>query len=91
MSESSTSETLPEEAQVAYRAFQDMQTSKQNYFSLLQELDVKYKSGGAASIAENLQLEKLLKEHDKNVAAFNVAMSEVKDQDTRLQLIKLMS
>lgn len=82
---------LTEEARVAYRAFQDMSKSKQRYFELLQELDSKYKSGGAPSIAENLQLEKLLKAHDSNVLAFNTAMSAVEDHDARLQLIKLMS
>lgn len=82
---------LTEEARVAYRAFQDMSQSKQVYFSYLQELDEKYRTGGAPGIAENLQLEKLLKQHDKNVAAFNTAMSAVEDHDARLQLIKMMS
>lgn len=82
---------LPEEVRIAYQAFQDMSKSKERYFGFLQELDVKYKNGGAPGIAENLQLEKLLKEHDKNVLAFNTAMSAVEDHDARLQLIKLMS
>ncbi|MEQ8288336.1 MAG: hypothetical protein RIB78_01300 [Gammaproteobacteria bacterium] len=82
---------LSEEARVAYQAFQDMSKSKDRYFGFLQELDVKYKNGGAPGIAENLQLEKLLKEHDKNVLAFNTAMAAVEDHDARLQLIKMMS
>ena len=86
-----STETLSKEAKIAYQAFQDMSKSKQAYFSFLQEIDSKYQSGGAPSIAENLQLEKLLGEHDKNVAAFNVAMSEVTDQESRIALIKLMS
>jgi len=86
-----TSEELSEEAKVAYQAFQDMRKSKFAYFTFLQEIDVKYKSGGTPRIAENLQLEKLLGEHDKNVAAFNAAMAAVDDFDARNALIKLMS
>ena len=86
-----TTEELSEEAKIAYQAFQDMSKSKQAYFTLLQEFDEKYKSGGAPSIAENLQLEKLLGEHDKNVAAFNTAMSVIEDPESRMALIKLMS
>ena len=82
---------LTEEAKIAYQAFQDMGKSKQAYFCLLQEIDNKYKSGGAASIAENLQLEKLLGIHDKNVVAFNTAMAAVECIDARNALIKLMS
>ena len=86
-----TIDDLTEEAKIAYQAFQDMGKSKQSYFALLQEIDVKYKSGGAPSIAESLQLEKLLSIHDKNVVAFNTAMAAVKDVDARNALIKLMS
>lgn len=86
-----TIDDLTEEAKIAYQAFQDMGKSKQSYFVLLQEIDVKYKSGGAPSIAENLQLEKLLGIHDKNVVAFNTAMTAVKDVESRNALIKLMS
>ena len=84
-------ENLSEEAKVAYQAFQDMSQSKQAYFSLLQEIDGKYKNGGAPSANENQQLEELLRIHDKNVTAFNIAMSEVADQASRMALIKLMS
>ena len=49
---------LTKEAKVAYQAFQDMGVSKEAYFHFLQDIDIKYKQGGAASIAENLQLEK---------------------------------
>ncbi len=86
-----TVDDLSVEAKVAYQAFQDMGNSKKAYFSFLQEIDIKYKSGGAPSIAENLQLEKLLGVHDKNVVAFNTAMATVEDVDARNALIKLMS
>ncbi len=84
-------ETLTAEARVAFQAFQDMSKSKNTYFSLLQEIDEKYKNGGAPSISESLQLEQLLKQHDKNVLAFNTAMAAVEDHDARLQLIQMMS
>ena len=86
-----SNEELTEEANIAYQAFQDMRKSKYAYFTFLQEIDVKYKTGGAPSIAENLQLEKLLGEHDKNVVAFNTAMAAVEGVDARNALIKLMS
>jgi len=84
-------EDLTKEAKVAYQAFQDMSVSKEAYFHFLQDIDVKYKQGGAASIAENLQLEKLLSVHDKNVIAFNTAMTAVEDVEARNALIKMMS
>ncbi len=83
-------EELSEEAKVAYQAFVDMSKSKEAYFSYLQDIDTKYKDGGGPSIAENLQLEKLLNKHDKNVLAFNTAMTAVEDIDSRNALIKLL-
>ncbi|MFT5396180.1 MAG: transketolase [Gammaproteobacteria bacterium] len=82
---------LTKEAKVAYQVFQDMGVSKEAYFHFLQDIDIKYKQGGAASIAENLQLEKLLGVHDKNVIAFNTAMSAVEGVEARNALIKVMS
>lgn len=82
---------LTTEAKIAYQAFHDMRVSKEAYFHFLQDIDIKYKAGGAASIAENLQLEKLLGLHDKNVIAFNTAMAAVEDVDARNALIKMMS
>lgn len=86
-----TVDDLTKEAKVAYQAFQDMGVSKQAYFHFLQDIDIKYKQGGAASIAENLQLEKLLSIHDKNVIAFNTAMTAVEGVEARNALIKMMS
>ena len=82
---------LTEEAKIAYQAFQDMSISKEAYFHFLQDIDIKYKQGGTASIAENLQLEKLLGVHDKNVTAFNTAMTAVEGVEARNALIKMMS
>ena len=82
---------LPAEAQAAWEAYQVMGKSKIEYFGLLQEIDRKYKQGGSPTIAENLQLEKLLKSHGEKVAAFNEAMQSVTDKTAReLLLNKLM-
>jgi hypothetical protein len=79
---------LPAEAQAAWDAYQVMGKSKVEYFSLLQEIDQKYKQGGSPSIAENLQLEKLLTTHSEKVAAFNAAMQAVTDKEARELLLK---
>ncbi len=90
MNPESAADHLSEQAKLAYRAFLDMGKSKEAYFNLLQALDLKYKLGGARGLAENLQLEKLLAAHDKNVLAFNTAMAAVEDKDARNALIELM-
>ena len=82
---------LPEEAQKAWDAYQEMGTSKETYFGFLQALDKKYKEKGAPTIAENLQLENLLKAHDANVAAFNEAMQSIKDKNSRKLLLKKLT
>lgn len=82
---------LPVEARVAWEAYQAMSRSKAEYFDLLQKLDRKYRESGSPSIAENLQLEKLLKVHDGKVAAFNDAMNNVVDKDARVMLLKQLT
>jgi len=82
---------LTAEASIAYQAFQKMRESKQVYFTFLQEIDVKYKSGGEATSTETEELGKLLAEHDKKVTAFNEAIKAVEDFEARDALIKLMS
>lgn len=82
---------LPPEAQIAWEAYLAMSGSKTEYFGLLQELDQKYREGGAPSIAENLQLEKLLKAHDRKVAAFNDAMNNVTDKAAREMLLEKLT
>ena len=86
-----SAEELSEEAKIAYQAYLDMGQSKHGYFTFLQEIDIKYKNGGAPSSEETRQLEELLKAHDKNVAAFNTAMGAINDPEARIALIKLMS
>ncbi len=86
-----TNDTLPPEAQAALNAYQSMSESKKAYFSLLSEIDQKYREGGSPTIAENLQLEKLLGAHNEAVAAFNEAMQAVTELEVReLLLTRLM-
>ena len=82
---------LSQAAQIAYQAFNDMKTSKDAHFNCLQAIDNKYQSGGAPSLAENLELEKLLAAHDRNVVAFRTALAAVTDEDERSKLVELMS
>ena len=87
----SNPENLSEPAKVAYRAFQDMSNSKRAHFSFLETLEKRYETGGAPSLQENLELDKLLTAHDKNVMAFRAAMEELTDEQEKQSLINLLS
>jgi hypothetical protein len=82
---------LSEEAQIAYRAFVDMRDSKDAHFNLLEALETARKSGEVPSLADNLELEKRLAVHDKNVLAFKTAMAAVTDEEEIRLLVELMS
>lgn len=82
---------LSAEALAALEAYKKMSESKHAYFSVLQEIDVKYKDGGNASEEEEKKLGDLLLEHDKCVTTFNEEMEKVTDGDDRIALIKCMS
>ena len=82
---------LSEAAKMAYQAFLDMINSKNAHFNHLKSIETLYESGGGPSIAENLELEKLLADHDKNVLAYTTAMAAVTDSDEKKNLIQLMS
>lgn len=82
---------LSESAKIAYQAFIDMNHSKNAHFSCLEVIENKYQSGGVPGIAENLELERLLATHDKNVLSFKTAMSAITDNDEKLVLLQLMS
>jgi len=84
-------DNLSVEAKIAYQAFLDMSSSKTAHINDLESIETKYKSGGVPSIAENLELERLLANHDKNVLAFKTAMVAVTDSDEKQILIELMS
>ena len=83
-------EDLSPETAAAWQAYRSMCSSKDEYFSLLQALDEKYKSGGEPGIAENLRLEKLLSEHDRKVKQFNQAVAAITDPGAKQQLVELL-
>jgi hypothetical protein len=87
----SSADELSETAQIAHRAFIDMSNSKEAHFSRLAALDAIYEVGGAPSLAENLELEKLLAIHDKNVLAFKTAIVAITDEVEKKTLLQLMS
>ena len=83
-------EDLSPETAAAWQAYRSMCASKDDYFSLLQALDEKYKNGGEPGIAENLRLEKLLSEHDGKVKLFNQAVAAITDPGAKQQLVELL-
>ena len=87
----SSPDKLSEAGKIAHQAFVDMSNSKKQHFDWLESLEIKYQSGGAPSLAENLELEKRLAVHDKNVLAFKTAMAAVTDKDEMKLLIELIS
>jgi len=86
-----SAEELGEAAKIAYQAFVDMSQSKVAHFDRLAEINAIYEAGGAPSLAENLELEKLLAHHDKNVLAFKTAYVSITDDAEKQLLIELMS
>ena len=82
---------LSDAAKIAHQAFIDMSYSKAAHFERLAAIDALYESGGAPSLVEKLELEKLLGLHDKNVMAFKTAYAAVSDEDEKQVLIQLMS
>ena len=82
---------LSDAAKMAYQAFADMKRSKDEHFNYLAAIESKYQAGGAPSLAENLELERLLEHHDRNVLAFTTAMAGVTDAAEKELLVELMS
>ena len=82
---------LGDNGKLAYQAFVDMGNSKALHFACLQAIESTYQSGGVPGLVENLELEKLLANHDKNVLAFKTAMAAVTDPAEKRLLIELMS
>ena len=83
-------ENLSPEIAAAWQAYQSMCASKDDYFTLLQTLDEKYKSGGEPGIAESLKLEQLLGEHDRKVKLFNQTMAAITGPEAKQQLMELL-
>ena len=86
-----SADELSEAAKIAYQAFLDMSASKSAHFSCLEATDSIYEAGGVPSVAEKVELEKLLANHDKNVLAFKTAIDGVSDSDEMKNLLRLMS
>ena len=86
-----SADDLSDAAKIAYQAFLDMSASKAAHFSCLQAIESTYESGGVPSLAEKLELDKLLANHDRHVLAFKTAMAEVTDARERERLIEMMS
>ena len=86
-----TIDELSEAAQIAYRAFVDMSASKDEHFALLKSIEEAHLAGQPPGLAENLELEKRLAAHDRNVLAFKTAMAEVTDDEEIKALVNLMS
>ena len=84
-------EDLSEAAQLVYQAFLDMSNSKAAHFSCLEAIESTYEAGGVPSLAEKLELEKLLETHDRNVLAFRTALAALDDDAERQAVIELMS
>ena len=91
MADRQSPDELSEAAQVAWQAFVDMQRSKSAHFTLLQAITSARESGDVPGPADNLELEKRLAEHDRNVLAFTTAMAAVTDDDEIQALVRLMS
>ena len=84
-------DNLPLEVHKAWKAYQAMRESKSLYFGLLTDIDQQYREGGSPTLAETLQLEKLLRQHDDKVAAFNEAMAAITDAEARKLLLDKLS
>lgn len=68
------SDTLPAAARPAWDAYRAMEASKVRYFGLLQEVEAKSERGLPRTLAERVELEQLLAEHDRRVARFREAV-----------------
>jgi D-serine deaminase-like pyridoxal phosphate-dependent protein len=78
---------LPADAKQAWEAYLAMCESKQAYFSLLSEVDEKYKTAGQPTQDESERLAELLQRHDECVMTFNQAMAAVTDPASRQALL----
>jgi hypothetical protein len=72
---------LPEAAQVAWAAYRAMELSKHRHFELLQELEARAQQGQPRRLAETAELQRLLTEHDRQVARFRDAVRALMADD----------
>lgn len=81
---------LPKKALPAWEIYCAMEESKRKHFGYLEELKIKYKHGGSRTLAENIYLEGLLKQHGRQVAKFRQAIKQLQldDADAHQALIE---
>ena len=72
---------LPDVALPAWRAYEAMLQTKDAHFSLLEELEAKYRDGGRRTLAEGRRLEQLLAAHDAQVRAFRQSVVALQQED----------
>jgi DUF1365 family protein len=78
---------LPVDARRAWQAYVAMRESKEAYFSLLSEIEQKYRNRGEPTQEESGRLEVLLQQHDAGVRAFTEAMAAVTSEASRQALL----
>ena len=83
---------LPETALPAWRAWNALCASKEQYFTRLSALEERRRAGGGASLAEQLHLEQLLKTHTQRTAEFRAAVTALagKDPAAHAQLVRCL-
>lgn len=81
---------LPIDARRAWQAYLAMRESKEAYFSLLSEIEQKYRNRGKPTQEESGRLAELLQQHDTGVRVFSEAMAGVTSEASRQALLKLL-
>ena len=79
---------LPVDARRAWQAYLAMRDSKEAYFSLLSEIEQKYRNWGKPTQEESGRLAELLQQHDAGVRAFTEAMATVTSETSRQALLQ---
>ena len=72
---------LPTAAIPAWEAYKAMEQTKHRHLSYLRELAERYRDRGSRTLSEGVYLEKLLKQHDQQVAAFREEMAGLMRSD----------
>lgn len=74
-------QTLPKKALPVWNIYRAMEECKRKHFGYLEELETKYRHGGSRTVAENIYLEGLLKQHGRQVAKFREAIKQLRHDD----------
>ena len=72
---------LAQAALPAWQTYEAMLRTKAAHFSMLEELEEKYRHAGQRTLAEGVRLEQLLQAHDRQVKAFRQALSQLQRCD----------